>query len=685
MVFIKKYFLPLLIFIFYLSLYIHNLSRSVYAGDSGDFITTSILGGVAHPPGYPLFTFLGFLLTKLHFWPSPAFAVGLISAFSGAFTLSVFFLLCKKLSKNLIISFIITFILGFTYLFWFYSEIAEVFILNALFAISLIYLAIIINEKPTVKKFSLFLFILGLSLTNHQTIILLLPTLLIILLSPKILDLFFDHKNSNKLSNKIFKLKINNILYFISFFLLGLLIYIYVPIASHFNPIINWDNVKDIKSFLHLLLRQDYGTFNAGSFNAPNIYERIVILKTYLLYIFTQLTPPVIFISILGFFNLFFKSKKLFFAFIIGFLISGPIFITYAGFPLLGSFYLGIYERFFILSAILILLFSVYGLMLISKILSIILYKNLSINVCLCAFLIIPTMLAIYNYPKTNLSNIKVGNNLGYNFLSYLPKNSIVILTGDTELFNTWYIHFGLNFRPDIKVVNLNGIYQDRFLAPKLEAYRKQNPKKNQTEIFNDIIVSLNKKYPVFSYSIIKMNNKNISWIPYGLLYEMTDKQIDKSEFQKNVTYAWSQIYPSLNSLSDSKVIGNYALSDLPIIYAESMLATGNYFYEHYKDEVSSERWYKLALITDPTYAKTYQVIGVYDLGVKKDCQSASKFLQKSINLDPFDTTSYFILYDDQLACLKDKNAAELTAIKFSEVFKSNFSTAFRKIIKKYE
>src|SRR6185437_15348384 len=81
-------------------LYLHNLSQSVYGGDVGDLITASAVHGVAHAPGYPLFVFLGFLLVKVLPFFSPAGRVGLISVFSGALGIGIFYLLLERLTKR---------------------------------------------------------------------------------------------------------------------------------------------------------------------------------------------------------------------------------------------------------------------------------------------------------------------------------------------------------------------------------------------------------------------------------------------------------------------------------------------------------------------------------------------------------------------------------------------------------
>src|ERR1035437_3119488 len=117
---VKKYFMPLLLFLVVFLVYIHNLSRSVYGGDVGDLVTAASVFGVPHPPGYPLFTFFGFLLTRIHFL-TPAFMVGLISVFSSTLAVVIYYILAIKLTKNKFIALVSVLVLAFNYFFWFYS------------------------------------------------------------------------------------------------------------------------------------------------------------------------------------------------------------------------------------------------------------------------------------------------------------------------------------------------------------------------------------------------------------------------------------------------------------------------------------------------------------------------------------------------------------------------------------
>ena len=82
-----------------LTIYILTLSRSVYFGDSGEFIALAKTLGIAHPPGYPLYTMLAHLFTYLPFG-TLAFRVNLFSAVTSSLTVVVVYFICLKLTKN---------------------------------------------------------------------------------------------------------------------------------------------------------------------------------------------------------------------------------------------------------------------------------------------------------------------------------------------------------------------------------------------------------------------------------------------------------------------------------------------------------------------------------------------------------------------------------------------------------
>ena len=96
----RRWILPLAIFLGSLVLYIYTLAPSVPPqGDAGELITVAYTLGIAHPPGYPLFTLLAHLFTYLPI-NSIAWRVNLFSALAHSLTLVFVYLIIEKITKN---------------------------------------------------------------------------------------------------------------------------------------------------------------------------------------------------------------------------------------------------------------------------------------------------------------------------------------------------------------------------------------------------------------------------------------------------------------------------------------------------------------------------------------------------------------------------------------------------------
>src|SRR5438046_10574701 len=89
--------------------------------------------GVAHPPGYPLFTMLGHIFSLLPLGPIP-FRVNLLSVICDALTVGIVFLTAFRLSQSRLASVMGALVLALNLLFWSWSLVAEVFPLNNLLA-----------------------------------------------------------------------------------------------------------------------------------------------------------------------------------------------------------------------------------------------------------------------------------------------------------------------------------------------------------------------------------------------------------------------------------------------------------------------------------------------------------------------------------------------------------------------
>jgi len=92
--------LPLVVLLLSLILFVATLTRDILPADSGEFQRVATVAGIAHPPGYPLYTVLGWLFTRLPFGATPAWRVNLFSAFTAAVTLALVFSTGRRLSGS---------------------------------------------------------------------------------------------------------------------------------------------------------------------------------------------------------------------------------------------------------------------------------------------------------------------------------------------------------------------------------------------------------------------------------------------------------------------------------------------------------------------------------------------------------------------------------------------------------
>ncbi|XP_043404323.1 transmembrane protein 260 isoform X7 [Chelonia mydas] len=156
--------------------YAATLPPSVPGGDSGELITAAYELGVAHPPGYPLFTLLAKLVIGLFPFGSVAYRVNLFCGLLGAAAASLLYYTVFRLSGSYAGGILAAGVFSFSRLTWQWSITAEVFSLNNLFVGLLMALTVHFEEAATAKERSKIskvgAFCCGLSLCNQHTIVL---------------------------------------------------------------------------------------------------------------------------------------------------------------------------------------------------------------------------------------------------------------------------------------------------------------------------------------------------------------------------------------------------------------------------------------------------------------------------------------------------------------------------------
>ncbi len=246
-----------------LAVYCATMAPGLTFIDSGELATVAATLGIAHPTGYPLFTLVGHLVTLLPLGAEPVQRLNVMTAvFCAAgvtiFTGLVHLLLTKTAPKEsdrrvaLSASGSAGLLLAFSETYWSQATSVEVYALHVLLIISVLLVFLRANEAHAESLWLLFAFLLGLSFTNHMTTI---------LLAPAFLFYYFSQQGRARRSwMQIARMS--------PAFLLGLSVYLYLPVRASESPVMDWGRPVTLERFLWHWSGKQYRTWIFSSMEA---------------------------------------------------------------------------------------------------------------------------------------------------------------------------------------------------------------------------------------------------------------------------------------------------------------------------------------------------------------------------------------------------------------------------------
>jgi len=563
-----KIFYSIAAFIFPFILYVVTLAPSVTFIDSGELAAVATKLGVAHPTGYPLFTVIGNVFTKLH-GGDAVYRLNLMCAFLSSFAIMLFFNMLlsltvkiadglkeSKLSETILlnVSLAASLVLAYSRTFWDTANAIEVYSLHTVLLIANLFLILKAsgeidrNSELTHDRFWLvFAFVLGLSFTNHLSTI---------FLSVGCLYLYFAVNGFGQLSFK-------RIMFMAIPFLLGISVYVYLVVRAD-NEILSWGNPHNFENFWRHFTGKQFSVWMFSSFeNAEKQF-------TY----FTKNFPmeyavfPLMF-AVSGLFLLFKEARRIFNFTLLLFLFCIIYAINYDIYDI---------DSYFLLAFIVAVIWVCMGLLwLVSKV------KDNASTISF-AFLLLPLMPLVMNFEKTDESKNYFVDDYTNNVFKSADKNAIIMSTQwDFWISSSIYQQFVRNIRPDIAVIDkellrkswyfeyLKKHYPDicekskveidayltellkfekntaRYTSPKSEADR-QDLMKIQTTFLALLNSFIDKNYPERTfYTTLEIEQdknekfgKDYSRVPQGLLFRYTrEKGFDNyknPEFDYDIT-----------------------------------------------------------------------------------------------------------------------------------------------------
>ena len=415
-----------------LVIYILTLCPTVPGGDSSELITVAYTLGIAHPPGYPLFTLLGKLFTFIPYG-SVAWRVNFFSAFCDTMAAVFIFLAVVRWSRNVWAGFLAGGLFAFSPLIWRYAVIAEVFALNNFFAALMIYLVIRYWQQKEIHIAYLGAFLLGLGLTNHQT--------LLFYGLPLVLFVWWVSKG------ELLKLKRFGTMAVL--FFAGLSPYLYLSIASLRIPEVSWGNSSSLYGLFTHITRKEYGTFQL--FADDKAATPLKGVFYYLAHLPNQLLYVGVLLAIFGLIHALKKEKGLGFTWwcLISFSFYVVVFHIMANLPLDDKLHFDVHTRFWQMANVMIFIWVGIGS---AALLSKLPKFQTAAGAVLALGLIFGQVYS--HYEEEDQSQNRTFEHFARATLAKLPKKALLFVAGDIMSNPTRYLQHCEGFRKDLMIID---------------------------------------------------------------------------------------------------------------------------------------------------------------------------------------------------------------------------------------
>ncbi|MEO7994821.1 MAG: DUF2723 domain-containing protein, partial [bacterium] len=433
--------LPLLAIVGTVLAYLPHVCPVLFVGDSGELITAAATGGIAHPPGYPLYTMLlhAWLLLP---WQSPS--TWQAALFGPAYGANCFSLACVALSVALVTSLVwqqgrhagwailAGAIWAVTPTLFSQALVAEVYGLQILLVTALLAAYWRLIEIPAPGNLAIVALMQGLMLAHHPSAILWLPvTALVVLLHAK--QIRYRHNTPWLIA--------------LAALLIGLAPFLYLPVESLKDPWLDWGNPDNWERFWAVVTRADYRAIKAhlDASEAIGIGGVLSRWASWTWHQFGVLTVPLLLGAVLAFQK---PTRWTLVLALAWFCATVPYWWYFRTIPKTELHYLEVY---FLSSHVLLVLWGFSGL----------LQQATSPRPWLTGWQagilgVIALGLIPYQWPTTVKAESRAQSQLGSRFalstLLSIPDHSLLVCEGD-EIFLYWYLQAVAGVKTDVVIL----------------------------------------------------------------------------------------------------------------------------------------------------------------------------------------------------------------------------------------
>ncbi|MFH1453235.1 MAG: DUF2723 domain-containing protein [Armatimonadota bacterium] len=608
-------------FLIPLIIYTLTLCPTIYAEDCAEFITCADKLGILHPPGYPIYCILGKVFTFIPVG-NIAWRVNFMSAFWAALAAFFLFLLIFRLTRKIEVSFASTMLFCFSYTFWSQSVMAEVYTLNIFFLSVCLYLLQIWNENRKDKYLYLLSLLCGLSLTNHHTMLMSIPVFILFVL-------WCDWKLLKRLG-------------FLTgctaLFILGLTPYLYLPIASKFNPVMDWGNPETISGIVNHITRKMYAPLGFEYFKYIGWDTKLDFVKSFFAELSGQFNALLLIIGFGGFLYLLKRNIKIWVLLFIIFIFNSFlfIFINQSQYTTIRA---DVFSIFYIPCYLVFACYIGYGLSYLYELVVRFSRDNRLFKICFKAIVVLLVLIpVISNYYKNDLSKNYYVHDFVKSTMDMVDEDGIIIARVDYVIFGILYFQQVENYRPDIKMYDHVGTLSGEYLGKDF-LYGKMTPselEERRRKVYTQIIAENYGRKPVYINYVFDLGqDSDYYFANYGIIY----KAVKKGESLDPKTIPVDKIY--LRNINDN-IYEDANIEDMMSVFWDMM--------GHYYVSVSDLKQAKYC------YERVYKYSrpGILDNAAiffinAGDLNTALKYLNRAVSIEPDYYLAYYhkgFLYD---------------------------------------
>jgi len=417
-----------------LALYVRTAARDIAFGDSPELTGAAIDLGVAHPPGYPVWTILGHLFTLLPVGPV-SFRVALLSATAGAAGAGLVYAIAFRLTRSAWAAVAGALALAISPIVWTWSIVPEVFALSDLLAALVVLCVWSWHERPE-RGWLLAAAALagGIGLANQQTIV---------LLAPACLYLLWRRRD-------VLRRRPGMLVAATAAFAAGLLPYAYLPLAASTRPAWSWGDISSIGDVFDHVLRRGYGTTSllGTSRFAGGLPQTLLALAG-------SFTPVELILVALGVVRGS-RTQRPFVVFaLVAFAFAGPAFLIVSNVSVAEEFARTIVQRFFLLSHVVLAPLGALGVVLLAEAFGRATRRPEAIALSAGLAAVAAIAVGAVSFAGIDESMDRTARTYAEDLLASTPRGSLLLASGDPVVFPLRYLLTTEHQRPDVTLVIL--------------------------------------------------------------------------------------------------------------------------------------------------------------------------------------------------------------------------------------